>query len=319
VVRIPDEAGWRPRLRRYADPLSRLRYGTFSARVRELAADADVVHLEEIRTAAVGRRLSVPYLANLHSFARRDRRVESLWTTDTRDYLELARAERRACREARWLVASSTEVASDLRRSGARDVTVVRLGLDTAHYGVRDSAGPDAAGLIGHAAWPPTANAVTRLITEVWPRVREARPAAVLRLAGRGMTRDAFAELPDVPGVEWVGPVESAEGFLRSIGVLCYPLGRGSGIKVKVLEAMAIGMPVVTTPHGAEGLAPGLGIAVETDADRLAAATVELLDSPELRRRRGAAARAQFERDHSPAAVTAPLLPLYHRMAASGH
>ena len=85
-------------------------------------------------------------------------------------------------------------------------------------------------------------------------------------------------------------------------------------MKVKVLEAMASGVPVVTTPAGAEGISEG--ITVETGDEQLAAATAELLNDPDLRRRSGAAARAAFERLYTPQVATQPLVELYERMAS---
>ena len=139
----------------------------------------------------------------------------------------------------------------------------------------------------------------------MWPRVLERRPDARLLLAGFGMEREAFAHLPDLPGVEWRGTVPSATDFLRELGVLLYPLGRGSGAKIKVLEALALGVPVVTTPDGAEGIGGRGGLVVDIDDGALADATVALL----ARRRRapqaaGDAAYATFADHHAPLPAT---------------
>jgi glycosyltransferase involved in cell wall biosynthesis len=85
-------------------------------------------------------------------------------------------------------------------------------------------------------------------------------------------------------------------------------------MKVKVLEAMASGVPVVTTPAGAEGIEPSEGVIVETEPDRLAAAATDLLTDERARSERGAAARVDFERHYSPGPATAPLIDLYERM-----
>jgi glycosyltransferase involved in cell wall biosynthesis len=87
-------------------------------------------------------------------------------------------------------------------------------------------------------------------------------------------------------------------------------------MKVKTLEAMASGVPVVTTPAGAEGIEPSDGVIVETEPARLAAAARELLLDDVARGQRGAAARADFERNYSPGPATAPLVELYERMLA---
>jgi glycosyltransferase involved in cell wall biosynthesis len=170
--------------------------------------------------------------------------------------------------------------------------------------------------LIGTAGWPPTAKAVERLLTDVWPRVVERRPQARLLLAGAGMERSRFPELPDCPGVEWRGRVPSATEFLREIGVLLYPLTAGSGLKVKVLEALALGIPVVTTPDGAEGLGARGGVVVESEDGRIVEATTELLEDVEARRRMGDAAYRTYLDHHTPKVASRPVLDLYERMLA---
>jgi polysaccharide biosynthesis protein PslH len=115
-------------------------------------------------------------------------------------------------------------------------------------------------------------------------------------------------------GVELLGEVDSGREFLRRLSVLLFPLPRGSGMKVKVLEAMASGVPVVTTAAGAEGIEPNEGVvAAEADAE-LAAAAIRLLAHADERLERGVAARAAFERFYSPEPATRPLLDLYARM-----
>jgi polysaccharide biosynthesis protein PslH len=115
--------------------------------------------------------------------------------------------------------------------------------------------------------------------------------------------------------VEIVGEVPTAGGFLSSLSLLILPQDRGSGIKVKVLESIAVGLPVVTTPPGAEGILAGDGVVIENDDEGLAEAAVRILRDPSERRERGAAARAAFERRHAPGPATEPLVDLYQGMA----
>jgi glycosyltransferase involved in cell wall biosynthesis len=82
-----------------------------------------------------------------------------------------------------------------------------------------------------------------------------------------------------------------------------------------VLESLASGVPVVTTPAGAEGIGPSAGVSVHTEPEALAAAASELLSDEDVRQERGAAARAEFERRFTPSPATEPLVELYGRMA----
>ena len=115
--------------------------------------------------------------------------------------------------------------------------------------------------------------------------------------------------------MEVLGEVPSAVAFLRGLSVLLYPIMRGSGVKVKTLESVACGLPVVTTPQGAEGVDVGDGIVVETDVSELAAAAAAILNDVQERRERGSAARAAFLRRYTPQPATEPLVDLYRTLA----
>jgi glycosyltransferase involved in cell wall biosynthesis len=95
-----------------------------------------------------------------------------------------------------------------------------------------------------------------------------------------------------------------------------YPLDHGSGMKVKVLEAIASGVPVVTTPDGAEGIQADGGVVVETIDEKLAEATACILTDELERRQRGTAARNAFGARYAPKPATAPLVELYKQMIA---
>jgi glycosyltransferase involved in cell wall biosynthesis len=188
------------------------------------------------------------------------------------------------------------------------------LCLDPDAYAQASLEGPPTAGIIGTASWLPTQAAVLRLVEHVWPLVRRAVPDARLLVAGRGMS-ELVGSL-DAPGVSVLGEVPSAPAFLGGLSALLYPLERGSGMKVKVLESIACGLPVVTTPLGAEGIAVD-GVTIRTDDRSLAAAAVELLSDPAARRQQGAAARAAFLSRYAPPVATEPLVGIYRELAGA--
>ena len=294
----------RRRLDRLLRPRADLARGAFADRVREAAAEADVVHLEEAETLWTspgdGSCLHVHYLVSL------DRPQAGPWQREGRDRLELALLERAVLRRQRCLIASSPVVAAELRRRAPRaEVALAPLTLDPAHY-ARAALAEPVAGLIGTAAWPTTAAAARRLVRNVWPLVRRAVPGARLRVAGRGME----SLVAGADGVEVVGEVPSAAEFLSGLSVLLFPLDRGSGVKVKTLESIASGVPVVTTRHGAEGIEAV--VVAETDGDLARAAASVLADEAE-RRERGSAGRLAFEERYAPVPATAPLVDLYRR------
>jgi glycosyltransferase involved in cell wall biosynthesis len=117
--------------------------------------------------------------------------------------------------------------------------------------------------------------------------------------------------------VEWLGRVPSADAFLMGLGALLYPVQRGSGAKVKVLESMLLGVPVVTTTPGAEGIDGSGGIVVADDDRALADATCELIDDVAARRRAAEQARRRFDAHHTPTTATVPVLDVYERILAA--
>lgn len=309
----PGERGWAFQVERWRRPRGYLARTDFGEAVREAARHVDLLHLEEVDTSWCDEGIRVPSLVHLHYRVLRDRSLGLPWQRDFRGVAEFALAERAAIRRHRYLMASSPIVAAELRsRAPHARVALASLSVDPAHYPRAPLDGPPIVGMLGLGSWPTTADAFRRLAAAVWPRVHARIPEARLLLAGRGVAE--LQALHNSPGVELVGEVPRAGDFLASLSALVFPLRRGSGMKMKVLESLAVGLPVVTTPAGSEGIAGGDGIIVESDDRRMAEATARLLLDADERKRRGAAAREAFDRSHAPSPATEPVVDLYRRM-----
>jgi polysaccharide biosynthesis protein PslH len=166
------------------------------------------------------------------------------------------RFERRAFAAATRLVAVSRDDATLIRdRFGGRNVDIVDNGIDRSYFeAVRPDPDPMAILFLGSLDWRPNLDAIELLVDEIFPRVRAAVPAARLLVVGRKPSPALARKLRTTPGVELHGDVPDVRPFLARSGVMAVPLRIGGGSRLKILEAMAAGLPVISTRLGAEGL-----------------------------------------------------------------
>ncbi|MEL1265551.1 glycosyltransferase family 4 protein [Pseudoxanthomonas putridarboris] len=136
---------------------------------------------------------------------------------------------------------------------------------------------------VGGAQHPPNVDAVHWLLTDIFPRVRRLLPDCRLHLVGAGL-REATAHLATVDGVHLHGHVPTLDSLLEGSLVGLAPLRFGAGVKGKVNQYMAHGIPTVGTPMATEGmgLTHGVDVMVAEDADQFAAAVVQLHADPRL-------------------------------------
>ncbi len=212
--------------------------------------------------------------------------------------------ERRLLREVDAVIAISGADARALEAlSGAHPVVVPPV-LEPKPPRSETATGPHLA-YVGHLAWQPNVFGLDWLCSEVWPRVRKTVPEATLTIAGSGLP--LAGREPVVPpawrrpGVRTVGFVEDLEDLYRAnVGMLAPTVG-GSGVRMKLLEAMVSGMPTVTTTDGAAGLdvADGREVLIADQADAFADKAVRLIQDPELREHMRRAGYAYLAAHHS--------------------
>jgi glycosyltransferase involved in cell wall biosynthesis len=150
----------------------------------------------------------------------------------------------------------------------------------------------------GNMEYHPNQGAVRFFRQEVWPQLREQWPRLIWRLIGKnpGAVRKWIS---GDARIEATGPIGDAVRELARCRVAVVPLLAASGTRLKILEAWAAGLPVVSTPIGAEGLqaSDGQNLLLAEGGTAFAAAVSRLLVSPALRRQLGAAGRALLEQE----------------------
>jgi glycosyltransferase involved in cell wall biosynthesis len=213
--------------------------------------------------------------------------------------VQSARAERYAVRGAGVAIAFSPRVARALR---VRNLCPVTLPIPPDPVSLIDA--PTAV-MLADWAWPPNRVALERLVS-AWPFVQQQVPGARLLLAGRGMTAP-----PDVPGVAYLGIVGTPRDALAQASVFAFPCPPTSGPKMKVLDALAQGVAVVTTESGVEGLDPSARTAVALAAEReFPHVLAEVLRDHERRTAMALAGRAAVLAHHTPALAAQARLAL---------
>ncbi len=191
--------------------------------------------------------------------------------------------------------ACSDDDAAEIVRRWDVPCAVVPNGADVDRLGLVPSDEARAGNLLftGTLSYQPNAEAALWLGKEIFPRVRARRSDATLAIVGRNPPA-AVRALATHPDIDVPGRVEDLNPWLTRAAVVVAPMLSGSGTKLKVIEAMAAGRPVVATSIGAEGIAAGDGaeLCVADDPQSFADAVIELLDDPATALQIGSAARA---------------------------
>lgn len=212
-------------------------------------------------------------------------------------YIQARRLEKFEARVLRevdlvWAVSEADRVALKQLAPEAR-IELLPNSVDTDYYAFEPLGQREPAFVfIGTMAYRPNRDAVRRLVRRVLPGVRRAVPGAELWLVGRGTEA-----LAGTPGIRAWGEVADERPVLRRAAAMVVPVWMGGGTRFKVLVALALGLPVVATPLGVEGLGlkPDVEALVAPDEAGLAAGLIRLLRDRELAARIAVAGRRRVE------------------------
>jgi glycosyltransferase involved in cell wall biosynthesis len=182
------------------------------------------------------------------------------------------------------------------------DVRVIPNGVDAKRFspGPFEDRDPDRVVFTGVMSYAPNVTAAIFLGREVMPLVREVRPSTRLSIVGRHPSPEVRA-LGGLDGVEVLGEVPDLGPWLRTARVYVCPMVSGTGIKNKLLEAMACGAPCVATPLAIRGthVVDGREALIGTEPREVAGAVLRLLQDEGLARSLGEAARRYVAAEHA--------------------
>ncbi|HEV2854188.1 MAG TPA: glycosyltransferase family 4 protein [Thermoanaerobaculia bacterium] len=259
---------------------------------RLLAAERfDLVHAEQLQALPQAEPANVGGVRRIPVVLRAQNVESDLWAETARrgrglkgfllrrEAAKLAAWEGNAVRRAAATLALTGEDAARLRdlAAGGGRIAVVRAAFPDLPPGTGRLAGDPPVVVFGSRGWLPNEESSAWFAAEVWPAVRAAVPGAVLHLFGtdlKGGARDVLSH---------AAPQDSGEVYAPG-SILAVPLRIASGVRIKILEAWARGVPVVATPAALAGLEveDGREALVARDAGELAAAISRLHRDPGL-------------------------------------
>ncbi len=136
---------------------------------------------------------------------------------------------------------------------------------------------------IGGLDWIPNQEGIRWFLNNCWPSIRKEIPDAQFHIAGRNAPSHFLKSIPQ-EGVVYDGEVEDAERYMQDHAILIIPLLSGSGMRIKIVEGMALGKAIVSTKIGAEGIdaTDGAQLFIANSPERMAEICISLLKSPKL-------------------------------------
>jgi polysaccharide biosynthesis protein PslH len=241
--------------------------------------------------------------------------------------------ERRVSLESGHIVAVSRTDADEMRRLfGVTRVSEIPTGVDVQYFrpwgglqpaaGFSPPAGPEVTGadlvFVGSMDWLPNVDGVMFFVREVLPLIRRRRPETTLAVVGRTPAAKVAQLAAEDSRICVTGTVPDIRPWLWGSAVSIVPLRIGGGTRLKIYEAMAAKIPVVSTTIGAEGLdaTPGTHLLVADAPAAFADATAALLRDPDLRRRLAANARRLVEARYSWETIGERLEKIYTDLVA---
>ncbi|MEO8066633.1 MAG: glycosyltransferase family 4 protein [Flavobacteriales bacterium] len=190
-------------------------------------------------------------------------------------------------------------------------IATIPFGVDPEEYPVSTPTGAPIFFHLGSMDWLPNEEGVRWLLESVWPKVLKREPKARLHMAGNKMPKDLTGA--DTEGATISGRVRNALAWMAARHVMVVPLFSAGGMRVKIIEGMAMGKCVISTPIGAEGIehTDGKDIILAKSPTEFADRMVELMEAPERAAIIGKNARKLVEDRYSDRRIVRDLVTFF--------
>ncbi len=309
-------------------------YEAMKRKVQELTSQPfDIIHIEQSHMAPyiefVTHAGSTAHLITLHNVGaaqcERILKVQSgfqgrLWTWLDWFFVRRWEPTYLARHFDKCIVVSPVDEALLRQANPTLDLAVVPNGVDTSQYSLLpETPGSKEILFIGKMNYAPNVDGVRFFYRQIFPLVRSQVPEAHLLIVGAEPVAEVRALAAD-PAVTVTGQVEDIVPYYQRSCLSVVPLRAGSGTRLKILESMALGRPVVSTNLGCEGLVVTHGeniLVADTPAD-FAAQTVRLLNDRELRRCLIVNGRRLVETTYDWQAIAQQLLQIFNEVNKRG-
>ena len=283
----------------------------------------DIVHIDHLQMAQFVD-FSGPYATVLDHHNVESAIIQRIAKTSasppTRVYANIEWPKLRAyeldvCRKCDLVLTVSDEDKNTIQTldPAIRNVCTVPIGVDV-HGQMPVERNPDSQNILSLGAmhWPPNIDSMRYFCRDIYPLVKRKFPACRLTIAGQRPPR-AIRSLASDRSITVTGYVNDTVSLARDCGVFVVPLRSGSGVRVKILNAMAMSLPIVSTSIGAEGLAvtPGEHMLIADTPATFANAVTRVLSNRDLAQRLGRAGRELAVERYSWDIVGQTLLKVY--------
>ncbi|MEH1899534.1 MAG: glycosyltransferase family 4 protein [Nostoc sp.] len=286
----------------------------------ELTKPYDILHLEDIWSGWLGIKHLKRAVINIHYLFSLDCAFEYNNSLETRFRRFFTyRAEQKLLKAFPRIITLSERLAKHIVQINSKaQIHTVPLGIELSFYPFVEQKQINqqpVVGLIGGFNWAPSYSAAERLLTQLWPEIKRRVPNARLQIVGR-FAKDALSGFAQIEDLEIYQDVPDTLPYFANTDVMLYAPVAGSGMKVKVMEAFALGTPVVTTSNGIEGIPAydGVHAGICEDDQGLIERTVELLNNPSLQQERRLKSRKLLESYCSPQITVAQIEQVYQAM-----